>query len=39
MSAMLDLPAVVEQVRRGMVLAHVYGDPEIFALERNRLMA
>jgi hypothetical protein len=25
MSAMLDLPTVVEQVRRGMVPAHVYG--------------
>src|SRR6204780_5135493 len=39
MSAMLDLAAVVEQVRRGMVPAHVYGDPEIFALERDRLFA
>ena len=36
---MLDLAAVVEQVRRGMVPAHVYADPEIFALERDRLFA
>ena len=36
---MLDLAAVVDQVRRGMIPAHVYGDPEIFALERDRLFA
>ena len=34
---MLDLAAVVTDVRRGMVPAHVYGDPEIFAAERERL--
>ena len=34
---MLDLSSIVSQVRRGMVPAHVYGDPEIFALERDRL--
>jgi phthalate 3,4-dioxygenase subunit alpha len=28
---------VVRQVRQGMIPAHVYGDPEIFALERDRL--
>ena len=39
MRAILDLAAVVGQVRRGMVPAHVYGDPEIFALERDRLFA
>jgi hypothetical protein len=27
---MIDLAAVVSQVRRGMIPAHVYGDPEIF---------
>lgn len=36
---MLDLAAVVTQVRRGMIPAHVYGDPEVFALERDRLFA
>ena len=34
---MLDLSSIVSQVRRGMVPAHVYDDPEIFALERDRL--
>ena len=34
---MLDLAAVVSDVRRGMIPAHIYGDPEIFALERDRL--
>src|SRR5689334_24234604 len=36
---MIDLAAVVSQVRRGMIPAHVYGDPEIFALERDRLFS
>ncbi len=36
---MLDLAAVMGQVRRGMIPAHVYADPEIFALERDRLFA
>jgi len=36
---MLDLASVVSDVRRGMIPAHVYADPEIFALERDRLFA
>ena len=36
---MLDLSSVVSDVRRGMIPAHVYGDPEIFAAERDRLFA
>src|SRR6185312_11890197 len=36
---MIDLAAVVSQVRRGMIPAHVYADPEIFALERDRLFS
>ena len=36
---MLDLASVVSQVRRGMIPAHVYADPEIFAAERDRLFA
>ena len=36
---MLDLPAVLAQVRRGLIPAHVYNDPEVFALERDRLFA
>ena len=36
---MIDLAAIVSQVRRGMIPAHVYADPEIFALERDRLFA
>ncbi|HLN71622.1 MAG TPA: Rieske 2Fe-2S domain-containing protein [Streptosporangiaceae bacterium] len=36
---MLDLAAVVSDVRQGMIPAHIYGDPEIFALERDRLFA
>ena len=36
---MLDLPAIVTDVRRGMIPAHIYNDPEIFALERDRLFA
>src|SRR3954464_7319050 len=34
-----QLEAVLADVRRGMIPAHVYGDPEIFALERDRLFA
>src|SRR6478735_5443799 len=34
---MLDLASVVSDVRRGMIPAHVYADPEIFAAERDRL--
>src|SRR6266481_5359467 len=34
---MLDLASVVSQVRRGMIPAYVYADPEIFAAERDRL--
>ena len=36
---MLDLTAIVADVRRGMIPAHIYNDPEIFALERDRLFA
>ncbi|GAA2621122.1 Rieske 2Fe-2S domain-containing protein [Actinomadura fulvescens] len=36
---MLDVAAVVAEVRRGMIPAHVYNDPEIFALERDRLFS
>ena len=36
---MLDLASVVSDVRRGMIPAHVYADPEIFAAERDRLFA
>ena len=36
---MLDLAAVLGDVRRGMIPAHVYADPEVFALERDRLFA
>ncbi|KAB2348475.1 Rieske 2Fe-2S domain-containing protein [Actinomadura rudentiformis] len=36
---MLDVAAVVADVRRGMIPAHVYNDPEIFALERDRLFS
>jgi phenylpropionate dioxygenase-like ring-hydroxylating dioxygenase large terminal subunit len=35
----LDLTAIVADVRRGMIPAHIYNDPEIFALERDRLFA
>jgi len=34
-----ELTALVADVRRGMIPAHVYNDPEIFALERDRLFA
>ena len=36
---MLDLTAIVADVRRGMIPAHIYNDPEIFALERDRLFS
>jgi phthalate 3,4-dioxygenase subunit alpha len=36
---MIDVATVVEQVRGGMIPAHVYADPEVFALERDRLFA
>src|SRR5579859_4981872 len=36
---MIDVAAMVSQVRRGMIPAHVYGEPEIFALERDRLFS
>ena len=34
---MLDVTTLVTQVRRGMVPAHIYGDPDVFAAERDRL--
>ena len=34
-----QLAGVVADVRRGMIPAHVYSDPEIFAAERDRLFA
>jgi phenylpropionate dioxygenase-like ring-hydroxylating dioxygenase large terminal subunit len=34
-----QLAGVLADVRRGMIPAHVYGDPEIFAAERDRLFA
>ena len=34
---MIDLPAVLSDVGRGMIPAHIYNDQEIFALERDRL--
>jgi phthalate 3,4-dioxygenase subunit alpha len=36
---MPDLAAVLADVRRGMIPAHVYADPEIFAAERDRLFS
>ncbi len=36
---MPDVAAVVADVRRGRIPAHVYNDPEIFALERDRLFS
>src|ERR1700751_354625 len=36
---MIDLAAIVSQVRQGMIPAHVYAGPEIFAAERDRLSA
>jgi phthalate 3,4-dioxygenase alpha subunit len=35
----LDLKSVLGDVRRGMIPAYVYADPEVFALERDRLFA
>ncbi|HTS98108.1 MAG TPA: Rieske 2Fe-2S domain-containing protein [Streptosporangiaceae bacterium] len=34
-----DLAAVLSDVRSGLIPAHVYNDPEIFALERDRLFS
>ena len=34
-----DLAAVLSDVRSGLIPAHVYNDPEIFALERERLFS
>ena len=34
---MTDLAAVIADVRRGMIPAHIYNDAGIFALERDRL--
>jgi len=34
-----DLAAVLTDVRSGLIPAHVYNDPEIFALERERLFS
>ena len=34
-----QLAGVLADVRRGMIPAHVYSDPEIFAAERDRLFA
>src|SRR6516225_5836107 len=36
---MIDLAAIASTVRQGMIPAYVYADPEIFALERDRLFA
>jgi phthalate 3,4-dioxygenase subunit alpha len=36
---MPDIAAVVDEVRRGMIPAHIYNDAEIFALERDRLFS
>ncbi|HKR70167.1 MAG TPA: aromatic ring-hydroxylating dioxygenase subunit alpha [Streptosporangiaceae bacterium] len=36
---MSELSSVLQDVRRGMVPAHVYNDAEIFRLERDRLFA
>lgn len=36
---MLDLTEIVAEVRRGMIPAYIYNDPEIFSLERERLFA
>ena len=35
MDAIADM--IVEQIRTGMIPAHVYSDPEVFELERERL--
>lgn len=34
---MTDLRSVFDDVRRGMIPAHIYNDAELFALERERL--
>lgn len=34
---MVDMAAIAADVRQGMVPAHVYNDPEIFELERERI--
>ena len=36
---MLDLATIADDVRGGMIPAHIYNDPEVFALERDRLFA
>jgi len=36
---MIDLPAVLADVGRGMIPAHIYNDQEIFGLERDRLFS
>jgi phthalate 3,4-dioxygenase subunit alpha len=36
---MLDLATIADDVRSGMIPAHIYNDPEVFALERDRLFA
>lgn len=36
---MVDEDVVLEDVRRGMIPAHIYNDEEIFQLERERLFA
>ncbi len=36
---MTDLATVLGDVRQGMIPAHIYNDPAIFALERDRLFS
>ena len=36
---MTDTGDVLADVRRGMIPAHIYNDPEIFSLERDRLFS
>jgi len=36
---MIDISALTEPARRGLIPAHVYNDQEIFELERDRLFA
>ncbi|MQA13826.1 MAG: Rieske 2Fe-2S domain-containing protein [Pseudonocardiaceae bacterium] len=36
---MPDQSAVLDDVRRGMIPAHIYNDAEVFALERERLFS
>lgn len=36
---MLDLTAVLDNVRRGLIPAHIYNDAELFALEQQRLFS